>query len=175
MCRSQYICRPILCRGITIRNTSGNVGQAEALYTAGDAHVFNNCVISGYQDTYKANVGSRGYFVNCVISGATDFIYDGGLEWFENCEIRCLKGGGYITAPAETAMPMTKLLYPELSADRFYPGLFFRNCRITSETGVANGAYTPRTTMEGYLWRNVYMVYPRQSYQPRGMVILERY
>ncbi|MDE5922361.1 MAG: hypothetical protein K2G79_02585, partial [Muribaculum sp.] len=26
--------------GITIRNTSGNVGQAEALYTAGDAHVF---------------------------------------------------------------------------------------------------------------------------------------
>lgn len=128
--------------GITIRNTSGNVGQAEALYTAGDAHVFNNCVISGYQDTYKANVGSRGYFVNCVISGATDFIYDGGLEWFENCEIRCLKGGGYITAPAETAMPMTKLLYPELSADRFYPGLFFRNCRITSENGVANGAYT---------------------------------
>ncbi|MDE6394557.1 MAG: hypothetical protein K2K77_04370, partial [Duncaniella sp.] len=57
--------------GLTIRNTSGNNGQAEALYTAGDAHVFNNCVLSGFQDTYKANVGARGYFKNCVIEGGT--------------------------------------------------------------------------------------------------------
>lgn len=127
--------------GLTIRNTSGNVGQAEALFTAGDAHMFKNCVISGYQDTYKANVGARGYFVDCVIEGATDFIYDGGLEWFENCELRCVKGGGYVTAPAETMMPMTKVMYPELSADRFYPGLFFSKCRVTAADGVADGAY----------------------------------
>lgn len=129
-------------QGITIRNTSGNAGQAEALYTAADAHIFNGCVISGYQDTYKANVGARGYFSECLISGAVDFIYDGGLEWFDNCEIRSVKGGGYITAPAETAMPMTRVLYPELSADRFYPGLFFRDCRLTADDGVAKGAYT---------------------------------
>lgn len=127
--------------GLTIRNTSGNVGQAEALYTAGDAHIFKNCVISGYQDTYKANVGSRGYFIDCVIEGATDFIYDGGMEWFENCELRCVKGGGYITAPAESSMPMTRVLYPELSADAFYPGLFFRGCRVTAADGVAAGDY----------------------------------
>ena len=126
---------------LTIRNTSGNVGQAEALYTAGDAHIFKNCVLSGYQDTYKANVGSRGYFIDCLIEGAVDFIYDGGLEWFENCEIRCVKGGGYITAPSKSGMPMTRVLFPELSAESFYPGLFFNNCNVTAEDGVAAGSY----------------------------------
>lgn len=126
---------------LTIRNTSGNVGQAEALFTNGDAHIFNNCLLSGYQDTYKANVGARGYFTNCTIEGATDFIYDGGMEWFENCELRLVKGGGFITAPAESGMPMTKVLYPELSADKFYPGLFFRNCTVTAADGVENGDY----------------------------------
>ena len=126
---------------LTIRNTSGNVGQAEALFTNGDAHVFNNCLLSGYQDTYKANTGSRGYFTNCTIEGATDFIYDGGMEWFDRCELRCLKGGGYITAPAETSMPMTRVLYPELSQTTFYPGLFFRHCSVTAAEGVADGAY----------------------------------
>lgn len=129
-------------QGLTIRNTSGNNGQAEALYTSGDAHIFNNCVITGYQDTYKANTGARGYFTDCLVSGATDFIYDGGFEWFENCEIRCVKGGGYITAPAESSMPMTRVLYPDLSQERFYPGLFFSNCKVTAEDGVANGAYS---------------------------------
>jgi len=127
--------------GLTIRNTSGNVGQAEALYTAGDAHVFNNCVLSGFQDTYKANVGARGYFKGCIIEGATDFIYDGGLEWFDDCEIRSLKGGQYITAPASASLSMTKVLYPELSASPFYAGLFFRNCRLTAADGVPTNSY----------------------------------
>lgn len=126
---------------LTIRNTAGNVGQAEALFTSGDAHVFNNCRLSGFQDTYKAGNGSRGYFANCIIEGATDFIYDGGLEWFEDCEIRCLTGGQYITAAADATVRMTKTLHPELSADMFYAGLFFRNCNITAATGVANSSY----------------------------------
>ncbi|MCD8290211.1 MAG: pectinesterase family protein [Prevotella sp.] len=126
---------------ITIRNTSGNVGQAEALYTNGDAHIFNNCLLSGYQDTYKSNVSSRGYFTNCTIEGATDFIYDSGLEWFENCEIHCVKGGGYITAAADASVTMISARYPELSNSPFYAGLCFRNCNITAEDGVADGAY----------------------------------
>jgi pectin methylesterase-like acyl-CoA thioesterase len=126
---------------LTIRNTSGNVGQAEALYTSADAHIFKNCILSGYQDTYKANVGSRGYFTGCTISGATDFIYDGGLEWFENCKILCVRGGGYITAPAESSLTLAKTFYPELSSDLFHAGLFFNNCDVTAEDGVNNGAY----------------------------------
>ena len=127
---------------LTIRNTSGNAGQAEALFTNGDAHVFKNCLLSGYQDTYKANTGSRGYFTNCTIEGSTDFIYDGGMEWFDNCTINLVKGSGYITAPAESGMPMTKVMYPELSQSTFYPGLFFRNCTVTAADGVAKGAYS---------------------------------
>lgn len=126
---------------LTIRNTSGNVGQAEALYTAGDAHVFNNCLLSGFQDTYKANVGARGYFTNCTVEGAIDFIYDGGLEWFEGCEIRCLPGGSYITAAAEAGLSLTDVLYPELSASPFHAGLFFSRCNVTAADGVADGSY----------------------------------
>lgn len=126
---------------LTIRNTSGNVGQAEALYTAGDAHLFNNCLLSGFQDTYKANTGARGYFTRCTIEGATDFIYDGGLEWFDNCEIRCLPGGQYITAAAEAGLSMTDVLYPELSASPFYAVLFFNRCNVTAADGVGDGTY----------------------------------
>ncbi len=126
---------------ITIRNTSGNVGQAEALFTAGDAHVFSNCTLSGYQDTYKANGGARGYFSRCTIEGATDFIYDAGLEWFDNCEIRCVRGKGYITAAATSELPLTRAMYPKLSQSRLYAGLFFNRCRLTAEQGVADGAY----------------------------------
>ena len=126
---------------LTIRNTSGNVGQAEALFTAGDAHVFSNCTLSGFQDTYKANSGARGYFTNCTIEGATDFIYDSGLEWFDNCEIRCLAGGQYITAAAKADVAMTGVMYPELSHSPFYGGLFFNRCNITAAEGVADASY----------------------------------
>lgn len=126
---------------LTIRNTSGNVGQAEALYICADAHILKDCILSGYQDTYKSNVGGRGYFTGCTISGATDFIYDGGLEWFENCKIVCVKGGGYITAPADAWLTLSRAVYPELTDAKFYAGLFFRNCDITAEDGVAAGAY----------------------------------
>lgn len=128
-------------QNLTVRNTSGNVGQAEALYTNGDAHIFSNCILSGFQDTYKANSGSRGYFTNCTIEGGTDFIYDGGLEWFDNCTLRVLKGGQYITAPGNSSMPMTKVMNPLLSQSTFYPGLFFRNCTVTAGEGVADNSY----------------------------------
>lgn len=126
---------------LTIRNTSGNVGQAEALFTAGDAHVFSNCTLSGFQDTYKANSGARGYFTNCTIEGATDFIYDSGLEWFDNCEIRCLAGGQYITAASNADLTMTSVMYPELSHSPFYGGLFFNRCNITAADGVSDASY----------------------------------
>ena len=124
---------------LTIQNTSGNVGQAEALYTSGDAHIFRNCDITGYQDTYKANVSARGYFTGCTISGATDFIYDSGLEWFEDCDIVSV-AGGYITAAGDASISMTQLLYPTLSTSPFYAGLFFRNCNITAEDGVSDSS-----------------------------------
>ncbi len=130
---------------ITIRNTAGeNAGQSIALYTNGDGHVLNKCTILSYQDTYKSNSGSRGYFRDCVIGGTVDFIYDSGLEWFDRCEIRARKAskGGYLTAPGTSAMPMSRVLYPELSQPYFYPGLFFDRCELTAEDGVAASSFT---------------------------------
>ncbi|WP_304506850.1 pectinesterase family protein [Duncaniella muris] len=128
---------------LTIRNTSGNVGQAEALYTAADAHLFKNCILEGFQDTYKANTGARGYFTGCKISGSTDFIYDGGLEWFEGCDIICLynPNGGYITAPAEAGLTLNRTFYPELSAQAFRAGLFFNSCNIMAGEGTGASTY----------------------------------
>ncbi len=134
-------CQRFYAENLTIENTSGNVGQAEALYTSGDAHIFNNVIIKGYQDTYKANIGARGYFNNSTIIGATDFIYDSGLEWFEGCEIQSLNGGQYITAPGDAGLTMTSVLYPELSVSPFYAGLFFSNCTLTAEDGTADASY----------------------------------
>ncbi len=126
---------------LTIRNTAGRVGQAEALFTRGDAHIFKNCRLSGCQDTYKANIGARGYFINCLIEGTTDFIYDSGLEWFDNCEIRSLKGGSYVTAAGDALLTLTSTMYPELTVSPFYAGLFFRGCTLTAEEGVADASY----------------------------------
>ena len=125
---------------ITVQNTSGNVGQAEALYVAGDAHMFRNCRLLGYQDTFKSNASSRGYFVDCYIEGATDFIYDSGLEWFENCTINCVADGSYVTAAGDASLSMTQILYPSLSNDVFYAGLFFNNCTLTASEGVSAGS-----------------------------------
>lgn len=128
---------------LTIRNTSGNVGQAEALYTAADAHLFKNCIFEGFQDTYKANTGARGYFKDCTITGSTDFIYDGGLEWFEGCDIICLynPNGGYITAPAEAGLTLNRTFYGELSEPMLRAGLFFRDCDIKAGEGVEASTY----------------------------------
>lgn len=131
------------CENLTIRNTYGSGAQAEALFTAGDAHIFKNCRLEGFQDTYKAASNARGYFTDCTISGATDFIYDGGLEWFEGCRILCVKSanGGYITAPADALLNMTSVFYPQLSQSPFHAGLFLSNCDITAEDGVGEASY----------------------------------
>lgn len=50
----------ITFRNITIENTSARMGQAVALHTEGDRLVFDNCRLSGYQDTvYTGMAGTR--------------------------------------------------------------------------------------------------------------------
>ncbi|MDA3879822.1 MAG: pectinesterase family protein [Prolixibacteraceae bacterium] len=85
---------------LTIRNTAGPVGQAQAITVRSDKVVFVNCNLEGYQDTiYLWNDGERIYFKNCLVVGRTDYIYGGGIAFFDNCEIRSW-GGGWITAPS---------------------------------------------------------------------------
>ncbi|MBL6449279.1 RICIN domain-containing protein [Fulvivirga sp. 29W222] len=85
---------------LTIQNTAGPVGQAQAITVQADKVVFLNCDLKSYQDTiYFWNVGKRAYFNGCLIVGRTDYIYGGGVAFFEACEIRSW-GGGWITAPS---------------------------------------------------------------------------
>lgn len=85
---------------LTIENTAGPVGQAQAITVRSDKVVFVNCNLLGYQDTiYFWGSGKRDYFRNCLVVGRTDYIYGDGIAFFDSCEIRSW-GGGWITAPS---------------------------------------------------------------------------
>lgn len=102
---------------ITFQNTAGPVGQALAIYVTSDKNVFVNCNFLGYQDTvFLAKDNTRSYFKNCLILGRTDYIYGGGIGYFDSCEIRSF-GGGWITAPSTPK-------------DQDYGFVFFK-CKLT--------------------------------------------
>lgn len=102
---------------LTVQNTAGPVGQAQAITVQADRTSFINCNLIGYQDTiYLWSDGRRSYFRNCLIVGRTDYIYGSGIAFFDACEIRSY-GGGWITAPAT---PQTQAY-----------GFVFSNCDLT--------------------------------------------
>lgn len=105
---------------ITFENSSGPVGQAVAVRIDGDRVAFVNCRFLGFQDTlYPHGERSRQYYKNCYIEGTVDFIFGWSTALFEDCEIFCKKGGGYVTA----ASTLQKTSY----------GFVFKNCRITGD------------------------------------------
>jgi pectinesterase len=86
-------------RNITFENSAGPVGQALAIYVAGDKAAFYNCHFLGFQDTiYTNGKGTREYYKDCYIEGTTDFIFGAATALFENCHLFCKKGGSYISA-----------------------------------------------------------------------------
>jgi pectinesterase len=87
---------------LTIKNTSGPVGQAIALHVEADRCIFKNVNIIGHQDAlYAAGENCRQYFTNCYIEGTTDFIFGAATALFENCTIMS-KSNSYITAASTT-------------------------------------------------------------------------
>ncbi|RKD87968.1 pectinesterase family protein [Mangrovibacterium diazotrophicum] len=131
---------------MTIRNTAGPVGQAQALTIRGDKNIFINCNLLGYQDTiWFWNDGKRCYFKNCLISGRTDYIYGGGIAFFEACEIRSY-GGGWITAPS-TAQSQTY-------------GFVFSNCNVTYASGSPRAGDDGQLIRLGRPWHN----YPKVAW-----------
>ncbi|MCD0488725.1 pectinesterase family protein [Pedobacter sp. MC2016-14] len=102
---------------ITFENSSGPVGQAVALWIAGDKAKFSNCRMLGFQDTlYTYGAGSRQYFNHCYIEGTVDFIFGSATAVFDGCEIFC-KTQGYVTAAS--------------TPDTAKYGYVFLNCKIT--------------------------------------------
>lgn len=109
---------------ITFANSAGPVGQAVAIWVAGDKSHFKNCKFLGFQDTlYTYGYGSRQLFENCYIEGTTDFIFGSATAVFKDCEIFCKKGGQYITAAS--------------TPDSTKFGYVFINCKVKGDLGTS--------------------------------------
>ena len=117
---SIYIYGPLFsAENITFQNMAGPVGQAVALFVAGDQAKFVNCRMLGFQDTlYTYGSGSRQYYYKCYIEGKVDFIFGSSTAVFDECEIFCKKSG-YIAAAS--------------TPDTVKYGYVFMNSRITGE------------------------------------------
>jgi len=108
---------------ITFENSAGPVGQAVAVWIAGDKVAFKNCRFLGFQDTlYTFGKNSRQYYKDCYIEGTVDYIFGSSTALFEDCELFCKKNG-YITAAST----------PDTS--KF--GYVFKNCRVTGDAAEA--------------------------------------
>jgi pectinesterase len=105
---------------LTFQNSSGPVGQAVAVWVAGDKARFKNCRFLGFQDTlYTFGYGSRQYYLNCYIEGTTDFIFGSSTAFFEDCTIFCKKGGSFVTAAS--------------TPDSTRYGYVFLRCKLTGD------------------------------------------
>lgn len=132
---------------ITVENAAGPgdvVGQAVALYAAGDRFKMKNCRLLGCQDTlftaplppkpvsgnsfggpgdFEARKTSRQYYENCYIQGDVDFIFGSATAVFNQCEIfsnnRNKSVNGFVTAAST----------PEESEH----GYVFMDCKLTSD------------------------------------------
>ena len=109
---------------LSIKNTSGPVGQAVALHVEADRCVFKNINIIGHQDAlYAAGENCRQYYANCYIEGTTDFIFGAATALFENCTILS-KSNSYITAASTN------------QGEEF--GFVFYQCRFEADSNATN-------------------------------------
>lgn len=122
---------------LTVANTAGNVGQAEAHFIAGSRQVYKDCKFTGYQDTQRTKGGAYAYLQNCWIEGAVDFIYGEGLMYYDHCTVNSVRGGGYLTAPAECSFTEAG----STDGKPLHYGYIFRNCDLTADRDVPAGSY----------------------------------
>ena len=125
---------------LTIRNTAGSsAGQAVALRTTGDKTIVNNCKLTGFQDTFYAHQ-NRQYIFKTYVNGGTDFVFGDATAVLDSCNIECLQGGSFISAPSDTKL-VSSLTGEDGNKFTFYKGLQFRNCEIIAGVGVSDNSY----------------------------------
>lgn len=109
---------------ITFSNTAGAVGQAVAVFVAGDRAKFKNCRFLGFQDTlYTYGRESRQYYNHCYIEGTVDFIFGSSTAVFDSCTIFGKRSGFYTAAST-----------PE---NKNY-GYVFLHCNITGDAAASS-------------------------------------
>ncbi|RYJ36565.1 Pectate lyase [Flavobacterium anhuiense] len=103
---------------LTIKNTSGERGQAIALSVTANRAKITNCNLLGNQDTlYLSGKEAKQYFKDCYIEGTTDFIFGGATVLFENCTIHSIKSSYITAASTPKGTPF---------------GFVFKNCKLTA-------------------------------------------
>ncbi len=146
----------VTLRHMTVQNDAGCgrlVGQAIALYADGDRLRLDHCRLLGSQDTLftaplplkEAQPGGfigpgqnlprtmgRQYYEHCRIQGDVDFIFGGGICYFEDCDIFASKPS---LLPPES--PDGRRIYGYLTAastpqEQKY-GYVFHRCRLRSD------------------------------------------
>lgn len=155
---------------LTIQNNAGfghTVGQAIALYVDGDRNAFEDCALISSQDTlftaplphkeakpggfkgpgeYKPRVLGRHYFKNCYLRGDIDFLFGGGIVYYEDCTIFSQNPGN--RKPPES--PDDRVVYGYITAASTFEGLpygyVFKDCRLISDC-------PPATVYLGRPWR----------------------
>ncbi len=151
----------ITLKNLTIKNVAGvgsEVGQAVALSLCAKMANIINCTFNAYQDTifmspfppsplkpnsFKCNIDRtptlhhKNYFENCYISGDIDFIFGGGVAYFDKCHIHSNNlqkaTNGYVTAAS--------------TYEGFKYGFVFESCKLTSNAD-------KETVYLGRPWRN---------------------
>lgn len=117
---------------LTIRNTTPQNGsQAEALIVSGTSatvakNIVTRCKFYSYQDTVQFN--KQTYVSDCTIWGDVDFLWGDGPVFLENCDLRILRTGGYLT---------------QIRNGSGNHGYVFVNCRFTAPAGIT-GAFLGR-------------------------------
>ena len=141
-------CNNLVLEDLTIENTfwaDDHKGQAETIYYNADGKrlTIENCSLLSWQDTFLCK--GEVWVHNSLIAGHVDYIWGYPKAClFEDCEIRSRAGGYIVQARVNNA------------TDK---GFVFLNCKLTAESGVANGSmYLARSGGDTSKYDNVTFV-----------------
>lgn len=167
-------------RHLTVQNDAGcgsDVGQALALYVDGDRIYFEDCCLSGSQDTLftaplplkeaipggfkgpgenKPRIQGRHCFRDCLIQGDVDFIFGGATAWFENCILFSKMPEPQKTQQGHPSPQTASLENPAADENPIY--------------GYITAASTPKDRPFGYVFRGCRL----KSDCPPGTIMLGR-
>lgn len=136
-------CKDFYGENFTVVNSAGPAaGQAEALTNNGDRMTLKNVAIKANQDGLRFNDSSRSYLYNCYIEGTVDYIFDSGIAFIDNSEIKQVNQAGYIVAPGNHFAQISREVSKEKTgySNLWGLGLFLRNCTLTHDGSIGNGS-----------------------------------
>lgn len=127
----------VVLNNLTLTNsTPQGGGQAEALNTAGNRTIVNNCDVGSRQDTL---LPGQVYFYNSKIYGNFDYIWGGGTLYFYKCVFHTVSGAQNLTAARTSTSSSLSASTPWINPNgTTYSanGFSFVNCLFEADSGL---------------------------------------